>query len=263
VYVDAEAAERARPLVRGRGEPEPWTSFDGRPLARIVVSHAVDAERRLSASRLRVEHLDHARASDGLAALGIRGPVEIRGGTMTPGRRVDVVFVEPELVPSTEVAAVRWVAIDIETDRAGGVVAVSLAGGGPSEVLFVASSPVAGATCVADERALLAAFCERLRARDPDVITGWNVVEFDLQVLAQRCAAHGIALDFGRVPGTTEVQTRKSGRLAVEIAGRVVVDAMRLVRASGERVDDQSLDGAAQALLGDGHGKTVAQRGSA
>jgi DNA polymerase-2 len=130
-------------------------------------------------------------------------------------------------------------------------------------VLFVASSPVAGATCVADEKALLALFCERLRARDPDVITGWNVVEFDLQVLAQRCTAHGIALDLGRVPGTAEVQTRKSGRLAVEIAGRVVVDAMRLVRASGERVDDQSLDGAAQALLGDGHGKTVALRGSA
>lgn len=237
--------------------PEMWTSFDGRPLARF--DHA--AERRLAAAGVRVEHVEAPRASEALAARGIRGPVELRGGTVEQGRRVDVVFVEPELVPATEVPALRWVAIDLETDRAGAVVAVSLAGGGPSEALVVSREPVAGATCVLDEQALLAAFAERVRARDPDVITGWNVIELDLQVLVRRAAAHRMALDLGRVPGDVELHTRKSGRLAVEIAGRVVVDAMRLVRASGERVDDQSLDGAAHALLGEG--KAVSSRGSA
>jgi DNA polymerase-2 len=237
--------------------PQLWTSFDGRPLARF--DHA--EERRLAAAGIRVEHIEAPRASEALAARGIRGPVELRGGTVEKGRRVDVVFVEPELVPAAEVPSLRWVAIDIETDRAGTVVAVSLAGGGPSEALIVSHEPVDGATCVPDERTLLAAFAERLRARDPDILTGWNVIEFDLQVLVRRAAAHRMTLDLGRVPGGVELHTRKSGRLAVEIAGRVVVDAMRLVRASGERVDDQSLDGAAQALLGTG--KTVSLRGSA
>src|SRR5690348_9131548 len=153
-------------------EPEIWTSFDGRPLARC--DHA--------AAGVRVEHVEAGRASEALAARGIRGPVELRGGTVEKGRRVDVVFVEPELVPATEVPALRWVAIDIETDRAGAVVAVSLAGGGPSDALVVSREPVAGATCVPDEQALLAAFAARVRARDPDIITGWNVIEFDLQV---------------------------------------------------------------------------------
>jgi DNA polymerase-2 len=261
IYVAAEVAERARELVRGRVEPMPWTSFDGRPLTRMVVDHAADAERRLGAAGIRVEHLDAARAVDALAARGVCGPVELRGGTVATGRRVDVVFVEPELVPAPEVPALRWTAIDIETDRSGSVVAASLAGGGPSEVLFVSDEPVAGATCVRDEKALLASFAEHVRRRDPDVITGWNVIDFDLQVLARRCAAHGLSLDLGRVPGTMALHVRKSGRLAVDIAGRAVVDAMRVLRASGERVDDQSLDGAAQALLGEG--KTVALRGSA
>ena len=37
-----------------------------------------------------------------------------------------------------------------------------------------------------DEAALLARVEERIRALDPDVITGWNVVDFDLKVLDRR-----------------------------------------------------------------------------
>jgi len=253
VFVAAEAAR-----ATGLGDGEAWTSFDGRALARIAVPRARDVERQLGARGIHVHHVDDARASDVLLARGIRGPVEIRGGTVSAGRRVDVVIVDPELVPATEVPALRWLAIDIETARDGGVVAVSLVDR-DGEVIFVGEAP--GTTCVASERELLAAFCERVRARDPDVITGWNVLEFDLAVLAQRCAAHGLPFDIGRVPGNAEVVTRKSGRLAIDIAGRAVVDAMRTVRASGERLIDQSLDGAAQALLGEG--KTVTLRGEA
>ncbi|HSN27450.1 MAG TPA: DNA polymerase domain-containing protein, partial [Kofleriaceae bacterium] len=215
--------------------------------------------RQLAQRGIHVHHVDDARASDVLLALGIRGPVEIRGGAVSAGRRVDVVIVDPELRPASEVPPLCWLAIDIETARDGSVVAVSLCGAGAGEVIFVGEAP--SATCVASERELLARFCERVRAHDPDVITGWNVLEFDLALLAQRCAALGVPFDLGRVPGTAEVVTRRSGRLAIDIAGRSVVDAMRTVRASGERLLDQSLDGAAQALLGEG--KTVALRGEA
>jgi len=254
VFVAAEAA-RATGL---QADAASWSSFEGRALARICVPRPRDTERQLASRGIHVHHVDDARAGDALLALGIRGPVEIRGGTVSAGRRVDVVFVEPELVPAVEVPALRWLAIDIETARDGSVVAVSLVDD-TSEVIFVGDAP--NASCVASERELLAAFCERLRARDPDVITGWNVLEFDLAVLSQRCAAHRLPFDIGRVPGNAEVVTRKSGRIAIDIAGRAVVDAMRTVRASGERLIDQSLDGAAHALLGEG--KTVALRGEA
>lgn len=88
--------------------------------------------------------------------------------------------------------ALAWCAIDIETDRGGAVTAVSLAGaGGPGEVLFVGprvASPEV--TTFGSEQDLLVAFCERLRARDPDVITGRNLIDFDLPVLSARYEAH-------------------------------------------------------------------------
>jgi hypothetical protein len=146
-------------------------------------------------------------------ALGLTGPVALRGEPV-PGRRVGVVFVNPELAPSAAVPALAWLALDIETDRAGAVTAVSLAGaGGPGEVLFV-GPPVASptVTSVPTERALLTVLGERLRARDPDVVTGWNVVDFDLQVLAARHVAHGIPFDVGRVPGGLALRSRPGDR---------------------------------------------------
>lgn len=268
VYVaEADASRAASLLSRTHGaarDPAAWSDLPGAALARLDLPGGApdDAERRLAAGGIAVRHVDRARASDALLALGLTGPVVIRGAP-TPGRRVDLVFVDPALAPSAVVPALAWLALDIETDRAGGVTAVSLAGaGGAGEVLFV-GPPVGSPQVVSlpSERALLVALAERLRARDPDVVTGWNVVDFDLRILAARCEAHGIPFDAGRSPGTVAVRSLQSGRRAVDLPGRAVLDALRLVRASGRRLDDLSLDGVAQALLGEG--KTVSARGEA
>ena len=268
VYVAAEDGPRAAALLahthRATLDPAGWSDLAGAALARVDLPEgaAEDAWQRLAAGGTRARHVERARASDALLALGLTGPVALRGEPV-PGRRVGLVFVNPELAPSAAVPALAWLALDIETDRAGAVTAVSLAGaGGPGEVLFV-GPPVASpnVTSVPSERALLTVLGERLRARDPDVVTGWNVIDFDLQVLAARHAAHGIPFDVGRVPGGLALRSRPGYRRSVELPGRAVLDAMRLVRASGRRLDDFTLDGVAQAILGEG--KTVSARGEA
>ena len=58
-------------------DPIAWTSFEGRPLARIALGRRrpEDAERRLAGAGIHVHAIDHARAADTLLALGVRGPV--------------------------------------------------------------------------------------------------------------------------------------------------------------------------------------------
>ena len=218
VFVIADAGSRALAVLPGASrDPVAWTSFDGRPLARIVVGnrHPAEAERRLADAGIHVHGIDHARASDVLLALGVRGPVELVGGTQSPGRRVDVVVTGPTLVPAQAIPALVWLAIAVETDRDGRIAAIALADSrGLRDVLR------------GDQ---IATFAERVRACDPDIVTGWNVGD-DLRALV----AGGIPLDLGRIPGTTEVREKASGRVAVDIAGRAVVDARRIVRASGE-----------------------------
>lgn len=259
VFVAERDRDAAMAAVRSTTVEAGWSTLAGAPLVRLEVRRADDAERVLSARDVRVRHVDRGRAADVLLSRGITGAVRLRGAA-TPGRRVDLVFTDPELSPATTVTPLRWLSMDLETDRQGAIVAAALAGpDGPGEVHFVGAAD--GAVGHASEAALLLALAERIRARDPDVITGWNVIDFDLVVLAERAAALGLTLDLGRTPGALAVRERSSGRRVVEISGRAVCDGLRLVRASAERFEDLSLDAVAHAVLGTG--KTVHVRGDA
>ena len=225
--------------------------------------------------------IDRRRADEELAALGIRGPVILRGEER-PGKRVDAVFVEPSLESASadRIPELHWMALDIETDREGQVVTVSLAErrsrdseGRSGEILFVqgrGKAPTSpGIEVFPDEASLLGALAARIARRDPDVITGWNVIDFDFKVIIGRCAALGLVFDAGRTD-TPAAFSERSGHLrdahprdgrkaGPDVPGRAVIDSMRLVRASGARYEDLSLETVARELLGEG--KSISARG--
>jgi DNA polymerase II len=264
-------------------DAEDWRDMGGAHLARIRLPPGglAAAERSLAAAGVAAAGVDRMRADEVLAARGIRGPVLIRGEER-PGRRVDLVFVEPELRADDGAASrqvpLRWLALDIETDREGRVVAASLVeaardpggdgvtgtGGGAysGEVLFLqgpGKAPgAAGIEVFPDETALLAALSGRIARRDPDVITGWNVLDFDFSIILARSAALGVVFDAGRSDEAASMLERSGRKAVLNIPGRAVLDAMRLVRGSGSRYEDLSLETVASEVLGEG--KSVKSR---
>jgi DNA polymerase II len=99
----------------------------------------------------------------------------------------------------------------------------------------------------------------RIVELDPDVLTGWNVVDFDLRVLTRRFAALGVPFDIGRSdePASfldredTDGVTRWKRSKAI-VPGRQVVDALWLVRFAGMGLEDYRLETVAQSVLGKG-----------
>ncbi len=88
-----------------------------------------------------------------------------------------------------------------------------------------------------DERAMLEALVERIRARDPDVIEGHNLFRFDLEYLEARARRHGVALAFGRDgsllaghPSRLQVAERSITYTKYEIHGRHIVDTWILAQ---------------------------------
>ncbi|GAB6089998.1 DNA polymerase domain-containing protein [Spirochaeta dissipatitropha] len=201
-----------------------------------------------------------------LLSSGIRSLVRIEGGAAR-ARRVDLYFRNPSLEPLDYVPGgqsalqLRWMAIDIETDRDNRVIAVSLVCTDKCLILYFGD--IAGEVpndplieFFVSESELLRRFSELIVNWDPDVITGWNVTDFDMTVLEQRFTAHGLPFDIGRSSqDRTEVRRAASGFVRVVVPGRQVVDAMRIVRGSGKRFEDMRLETVAQAVLG--HGKSA------
>src|SRR5208337_1033092 len=102
------------------------------------------------------------------------------------------VFDNPSLRPAEVKVDPRVLSFDIETHgKTERLLAISMYARGVDEVLIVDGSgrsmPDNATRCV-DEHAALDAFCDRVRLFDPDVLTGWNIIDFDLSVL-QRIAA--------------------------------------------------------------------------
>lgn len=181
------------------------------------------------------------------AVASIEGPFEeLPGGLL--------LFRNPTLEPASARPSLRVLSLDIETaPDAGQLYSIALAGCGTEEVHLLATRPVRGAVVHADERQLLMAALARIRELDRDILLGWNVVDFDLRVLARRCAALEVADALGRVPGRIGFEQDRSftrqGR--AEVPGRMVLDGIGLVR-DAMRLEDYRLDTVAHAVLGRG-----------
>ena len=147
---------------------------------------------------------------------------------------------------------------DIETDaKASQLLAISLYGCGADEVLIVdpgARSMPEKAIGFADERAAIDAFCRRVIELDPDVLTGWNVIDFDLSVLARIANRVRHPFELGRDPGALRVRPARGyfGSGSASIPGRIVLDGIDLLRGAFVRYDDYSLDAVAREVLGEG-----------
>jgi DNA polymerase-2 len=188
-----------------------------------------------------------------LIDLGIRAGFEIRG----PRSSLDnglTCFENPELAPAEVSVPLRALSLDLETTPdASEIFCAALAGEGVDEVHLVSRARVAGACCYASEAELLKGVAERVRSLDPDLLTGWNVVDFDLRVWQRRAAALAARADLGRVPGAIELQQDPgfTREWRARVPGRVVLDGIPLVR-DALRLPDYRLETAAQAILGRG-----------
>lgn len=281
-YIEETDAERALKLGATRQSPsDKVTLGEGRPIVRVELSKPSDTPAlrdRLHEHGIRCWEADVRFARRFLIDRGLRGVVTIHGAPKTwddvPGVRLTV-FDDPELSsaasdPADEAwtPALRVLSLDIETDpRARRLLSVALHGCGASEVLLWAPEELGALDTPPDadpfptESELIRAFAQRVHELDPDVLTGWNVVDFDLAELARRAEALKVPLELGRVPGKLSVRRARfrGGTSDATVPGRVVLDGIELLRGSFITQEDWSLDAVARDVLGEG--KTLGGKG--
>lgn len=184
------------------------------------------------------------------------------GVVVEGGQREGDTIVDGRLRPAPGYRpAVRVVSLDIETSATEELYSIALDGTGPRTVLMLGHPPDAPADPLdfalvycASRREML----ERLNAwfveHDPDVVIGWNVVQFDLRVLQKAADACGVPLlpGRGRKPIAWRTHPGQQGYLFAPMPGRVVIDGIEALRAAMWSFPSFSLESVAQTLLGEG-----------
>ena len=261
-YVPDDAPERAVPAdwQGARLSPSDRVTFAGRATRRVTVAAPTDAppvRDRLHARGIETFEADVRFAMRYLIDRDIKGGCTIAGEPRA-GTGCRWIFDDPELQPAASAFRPSVLSFDIETDARGQrLLAIALYGCGVDEVYIVdgAGRDMPGrAVACANERAALDAFCARVRDVDADVLTGWNVIDFDLSVLARIASRLRHPLELGREPGRMSIRPARGyfGSGQATIPGRLVLDGVDLLRGAFVRMDEYSLDAVARNVLGEG-----------
>ncbi|KKI12681.1 DNA polymerase II [Comamonas sp. Z1] len=184
------------------------------------------------------------------------------GVTLQGGRTEHATLVNCKLVPAPDFRPVlKVVSLDIETSQHQDLYSIAL-DGMAERVVFMLGEPTAKPVrtpgfelihCTT-RKAMIDRLNDWFARNDPDVIIGWNVIQFDLRVLqktADECATT-LLLGRERKPIAWRTHPGKQGYLFAPMPGRVVVDGIEALRAAVWSFPSFSLENVAQELLGEG-----------
>jgi DNA polymerase-2 len=237
-------------------------TMDGAPVIRIETRTSSGSRRlrdALHREGIRTYEADIRPTVQLLMEGRIHGAASI-DGEWRKGRRVGRIYENPRLGPAEMDPQLSLLSLDIETDaKAQTVYAVGLVCMDSRRGTTTAEVLLNGGKDFPTEEAVLSALRARILDLDPDIITGWNVIDFDFRVLSHRFAACGVPFDIGRSETAASFLEREDAdgttrwrRSRAIVPGRQVLDAMWLVRTAGMGLEDHRLETVAQSVLGRG-----------
>jgi len=175
----------------------------------------------------------------------------------------DIDFVEHQQVKckkSAEKLAIQlsMISIDIECSMAGELYSIGLYAHNESELktVLMIGEPQANADAfivwVNNEKQLLTELIKQVATIDADIFIGWNVINFDFRLLQKRMDLHQLKFAIGRDGSVPRWRTNSnnSDQQFIEIAGRVVLDGIDLLKTATYSFPSFSLDNVARTLLG-------------
>jgi DNA polymerase-2 len=189
----------------------------------------------------------------------ITAGVQIEGGQAHGASIVDC-----KLKPAPDYRpALKMVSLDIETSAYEDLYSIALEGCGQRQVYMLGAEPPAGSSSqridfdleyCATPRQIIERLNAWIARHDPDVIIGWNVVQFDLRVLQKNADKHKIPLALGREGKTIEWREHpgKQGYMFAPVVGRIVLDGIDALKAASWMFPSFSLENVSQAMLGEG-----------
>lgn len=158
--------------------------------------------------------------------------IEIEGD-FEKTERVDRFYKNPKISPCKSKIKPKVVSIDIESGKGDSeLYCIGLYGERINEVLMITSESIEGVTSCKNERECLEKFKERIHDIDPDIITGWNVIDFDLIYLKKLFDENNIVFDIGRTNKGVKLRIEKNflKSSSAEIPGRIVLDGLNMIK---------------------------------
>ncbi|NQE50652.1 DNA polymerase II [Herbaspirillum rubrisubalbicans] len=263
-FVPQEQAERVQALIQG--EPgmelrslEHLKDFSQRPVLGLYARQyrkLLKMEKTLLAAGIAVYEADIRPPERYLMERFINAPLAFQGvddghGALAEARIRPLPGYRPPL---------KLASLDIETSWQGELYSIAIEGCGQRSVY--ALGPPSGAVEAVDfelqfcatRKELIDCLNGWMARHDPDALIGWNLVQFDLNVLQKQAQKYQTTLRLGRAGRVLEWREHglRANHLLVSAPGRLVIDGIESLRSAFWNFPSFSLENVAQSLLGEG-----------
>ena len=270
-FLTAAESKQAQLLLKNqkawRCEPRALKTFDHEPVEAFYFwhqRHLRHSEKQLQQAGLSPFESDIKPSDRYLMERFVRGSLHFRGAVNHKSAGVRQ-LVEPSVKAGNYVPQLKVLSLDIETAMTGlnlysiGVYAkhgdsvISKVFMRSADEVELKDDAVLDIDCYADERSLLHGFLGWLAAFDPDVIIGWNIINFDMWYLQRLCEKLQMPFSFGRqgdVPHWRALDD-EGERRALSLKGRAVLDGIEVLKAAAYSFESFALNAVAGEVLSD------------
>ena len=189
----------------------------------------------------------------------ITGPVTLHNPDKT------LVLFNPSIKPDDYIPELRLMSVDIETAYdTNELFSIAYICDNVKKVLMVGKNQAIDADIQVDffanESMLLNAFIADVRKLDPDIFTGWNVINFDFRFLQKKADKLNIRLKLGRNNSLIKWRQHhnETSHYFLHIPGRIVLDGIDTLKSATWQFPSFSLENVSNDLLN--RGKLIHQQ---
>jgi len=275
-HIKKSDLEKAEKTIPGIFEEDSFTNFDGEEVVKVTIDNprdVLEARKLLQNEGIICYEADISLPYRFLMDTNILGTVELDGQVFSSKEfasihnkkyTVDHVFLEPTITSVDYFPVLKVLSFDIETDMLGEKllsIAITMRNSSPKNhgkiyenVLILKEGLYNKAEAFTDEKKLLERFMEIVIELDPDVIAGWNVIDFDLSVLRNLFRKHSMDFCIGRDSSPIYLKQAESfyQDSIAKVEGRVIIDGIAALKQAFVKLPDFKLETAAQHFLGAG-----------
>ncbi len=265
---DLEKAKEIVPIeIDESKEGSGFKNFDGEDVIKLMFNSpkdVPDARRLLQDKKITCYEADIHFAYRYMIDEKLKGSIEIEGKEFTKKEYnaahntkydVDKIFLNPKIKPADYFPKLKILSFDIETDlKWNKLYSISICCDKYKKVLINKKGLYNHADSFDSEKEVLERFIELVKELDPDIITGWNVVDFDLNFLRELAKKYNIDFKIGRDDYNMFLKISDSffQDSIAKIEGRAILDGISLLKNNFIRLPDYKLETAAQHFLGKG-----------
>jgi len=257
-FIRTKDLVKAKKIIKSEFEETKFTDFKRELMTKVILNSpkdVTDIRNELEESKIKTYESDIRFPVRFLIDNRIQGSIDI-DGDYESNEIIDRVYKNPELKPTEYTPKnLKILSFDIESDKKQNkIYCISLYSKNYKKSLILSKNKLENAISCKNETELLEKFKEEIKNLDPDIITGWNVIDFDLNLLKEKFKRSNVSFDLGRenTPAKLRLETNFFRTSKADISGRVVLDGLDLIKSSFIKLEDYKLDTAAEKLLGKG-----------